>query len=1364
MSVPVARTCTELSILGAATDDALPRPLADFRTTHAYVLLGDPGLGKTTALEVESSAHANDAQFLTARNFLLRSQDPDELRGKTLFIDGLDEVRAGKADYRTPFDEIRAMLVQLGRPKFRITCREADWLGESDRRALAYVVPNLSVLRLNPLSAQDILAILRNSLDVSRPEDFVEQAREAGLESLLKNPQTLELLVRAVRRGNGWPEGRRQVFELACRELAGESNLEHEIATRNGPAADSVIDCAGRLCVLLLLSDKTGYSLDRYPIDEEFVPRDLCGIEDRETLRAAVSSKLFRGRPVRCFRPIHRQIAEFLGSKHLARLIAAGMSPRRALALMKGGDGEVVTALRGLSAWLATHSVCVRDELIRMSPVDLGTYGDLSALSEQEKQRTVEALLAQPKSLWRAVRVLRRFSPLVTAHTEPQVLAALRSQNRDSDQQARVGFLLLLLSESQRLPGIANTIAETVRDRTWPPQVRQDALDALVRYERDSPVPDKELKSLLDEFKDEGISIANRDLCGTLLSELYPKTVRPSQVWKYFTHLGGDGSWGRYFSFWRRHLVARSTDDDIAELLDTLAAALGRLRPTICALRLWDLPLELLRRGLHVNGERLDIDRGSAWLGACVSAAERREARPSEALRDVRAWLEHHPSFQKQVILDRLVACKETDRIGPVDFNNRRKLLGSRLPADFGQWCLEQAVRLADSKPEVAKHLFQEAWGASVTPGEEEALSTATIREQVRGHAPLEDLLEQLQTPTPARQERASWDQQQEAPVAGQEPMPKGLLESVRLHRRDLLHNRAPPYLLNQLALVYFGEHPDAPAGSRGAAEIARVLRDPAAVHAAMHGLRRSVKHADLPSSQEVIRLAKNQTEHYISLPLLAALEEAPDDVVVALPESTSRTCVACLHCWEPEFMATGSSNLAWYEQLLDHRPKIVWDVAAKCAAGLLRERSAVPERFWELVTSAGGESNARDAVLRLMRTLPTRCTARQIEVLDGLIWTGLKSAWRSNMSAVVKGRLSRSGMDAGQRVRWLGLGLILDPDTYRDDLAAAITGREPLTRHLARFLVHGGDRWYGETNLWHYALEDLSASDLALIIRLLGRFFPPREPSVFITASAFVDHLIQHLESIPLDVATTSLESLSHDPQLSGWKDRLSRARTRQRTVRRDAEFRHPELQQVCNTLGSGLPANVGDFAALLVDKFRALSDRIRTSNSNEWRQYWNEGKHGKPVKPKVEAACRDALLTALRPLLPESVTAEPECQMVNQTRSDLVIQAGEFKIPVETKKNSHRHLWSAPERQLIAKYTREPTTGGYGIYLVFWFGKDYQRARGDGAKPADPAELESLLRHSLPEEAANKIEIVVIDASRPASSPDVESRDSKS
>ena len=30
----------------------------------------------------------------------------------------------------------------------------------------------------------------------------------------------------------------------------------------------------------------------------------------------------------------------------------------------------------------------------------------------------------------------------------------------------------------------------------------------------------------------------------------------------------------------------------------------------------------------------------------------------------------------------------------------------------------------------------------------------------------------------------------------------------------------------------------------------------------------------------------------------------------------------------------------------------------------------------------------------------------------------------------------------------------------------------------------------------------------------------------------------------------------------------------------------------------------------------------------------------------------------------------------------------------------------------QLIAQYTIDPNTDGYGIYLVFWFGKEYTQA----------------------------------------------------
>ena len=53
----VPRTCTEIPPPGAAQDrQPEPRPLAAFRSAPAYVLLGDPGAGKTTAFEAESEA------------------------------------------------------------------------------------------------------------------------------------------------------------------------------------------------------------------------------------------------------------------------------------------------------------------------------------------------------------------------------------------------------------------------------------------------------------------------------------------------------------------------------------------------------------------------------------------------------------------------------------------------------------------------------------------------------------------------------------------------------------------------------------------------------------------------------------------------------------------------------------------------------------------------------------------------------------------------------------------------------------------------------------------------------------------------------------------------------------------------------------------------------------------------------------------------------------------------------------------------------------------------------------------------------------------------------------------------------------
>ena len=164
MSCIVPRTCTEVRQTDREHgEDVRSRPLSVFRSVPAYVLLGDPGSGKTTSFDAESTALGDEACLVSARDFL--AFDPDahpEWRGRTLFIDGLDEVRAWSADARTPFDALRGRLDTLGRPRFRLSCREADWLGTNDRINLAKLSPDadMTVLRLDPLAEDDSERIL----------------------------------------------------------------------------------------------------------------------------------------------------------------------------------------------------------------------------------------------------------------------------------------------------------------------------------------------------------------------------------------------------------------------------------------------------------------------------------------------------------------------------------------------------------------------------------------------------------------------------------------------------------------------------------------------------------------------------------------------------------------------------------------------------------------------------------------------------------------------------------------------------------------------------------------------------------------------------------------------------------------------------------------------------------------------------------------------------------------------------------------------------------------------------------------------------------------------------------------------------
>ena len=876
MSIIVPRTCTEISAGDADQQREKKSPLKAFRDVPAYVLLGDPGAGKTTAFEAECGALGEKACLITARDFLtFDPQSRPEWRGKTLFIDGLDEIRVGADDARTPFDQIRGRLDELGKPHFRLSCREADWLGANDRKRIESVSPDskVTVLRLNPLADSDIADILNDRSDIGDAQVFMAAAKDRGVEGLLTNPQTLKMLADVVAQGGGWPKSRKETFEMACGQMVREHNEEHEAAQESNspPTPAQLLDAAGRLCAVQLISGAAGYTNTlRGQPSEGYPTLDQCGYDSPEMLRPALATKLFKGASNNRFTPVHRHIAEFLGARYLAKVIKSELPAQRVIALIVGEDGTVVTEMRGLSAWLAAHSEDARADLIGRDPIGVGLYGDIREFSTDEKRALLESLNREGIRLESVWRTAAAFGALATSDMESVLRAILTDFRRDQDHQRLIGFVLVVLQEGEPLPSLSEVLLEIVRDDTWWPDFNYVALDAFIHNYPDSADKTSLLKALLADIHTGSLSDTDNQLLGTLLAQLYPHDLPPSEVWDYLSGTGNRLSFRRYYLFWQASLVGKSSDEQVAELLDALVERLPALRPALRSHPSRYLPIRLLARGLKAHGDQIDKERLYNWLDVVESpGVDGSWDSDKKAVSEIRSWLEQRPDVQKAVFLEGLSRCPESDEFWWHAANVQKCLYNASQPPDFGLWCLKQAVSLTDTKPLVAKFLLEWAVGAHTDPRSNEGLSLKVLQEHTERNEALKLYLAKLLAPPSISPREQEWQKQERTFTEEQKQREEQWLEYVRSNEAALRENRAAPDLLHQLALIYFGSDDD------GRKAIEEEFRgDHGLIDAALKGLRGTVDREDVPDIEEILALIKKNRSHYLRWPFLAGLAE----------------------------------------------------------------------------------------------------------------------------------------------------------------------------------------------------------------------------------------------------------------------------------------------------------------------------------------------------------------------------------------------------------------------------------------------------------------------------------------------------------
>ena len=934
MTYLAPRTC---AMIGEADSRDGPenasRPLEYFRETAAYVLLGAPGAGKTEAFKLE--AERSGGCYVTARDFIT-FDDKSEWRGTTLFIDGLDEARAGSTDGRTPFDRIRAKLDRLGRPTFRLSCREADWFGATDKDCLQTVSRDgkVTVLHLNPISENYIREILRRNYGIVDTDGFVASARVRGIDALLANPQSLQMLAKAVTADGIWPGTRLKTFDLACRTLLREFNQTHEIAKQDRFDIPHLMDAAGRLCAMQLLTGGAGYTGYGGDSDRDYPGLETIPSEDRGILRHALATRVFEW-PDECRAvPVHRQIAEFLGARYLAGLIGDGLPVGRVLALMTGHDGVVVSELRGLAALLAAHCKSSRKEIIARDPLGTVLYGDVREFSTDEKRKVLECLKLEAKrNPWfvRTIEMDSRLGDIVTPDMEAHFREILADPARDDARQSFVLIVVEMLVHGQALPKLADLKMEVLTDEAWWPRIKHSAVKAFIRHRGCNGKAFAELKELTADVYADRVPDPEDDLLGCLLTTLYPRALSAQEVLKFLRIPKRPGHCHKYEYFWAGPLLNKSTPLQLAQILDdlvvrydTLRVELEKYEPGSSVLYLLELPRILLRRFLETSQEEPDTKRLFDWMGLASDPELQTSEVDAEFLR---SWLNSHPAILKEIIKLGVEHCTDSEDFGHCMYGVENRFFGVK-PPDYDQWCLEQAVVASDRT--TASYFLAEALDAE--SGEKQ--QRRTVEKRIAGHAILESMYREIQKEKEERERpRVSYEQVRKEREAQKNQRQRERHGHFKPHEAALRENGAPPPLLHTLAQAYSGGFVDV----RGDTPRSRLENlfgdDDDLIAAVLEGFRGAIGRSDVPTEAEILDLSTRNRTHYLALPIMVGLEEAARAVPVGelFPDEKRMRLALAIHYTAPTPLgAERPPN--WFPPLLASRPDAVADVLIRTA------------------------------------------------------------------------------------------------------------------------------------------------------------------------------------------------------------------------------------------------------------------------------------------------------------------------------------------------------------------------------------------------------------------------------------------------
>jgi hypothetical protein len=1295
------------------------------------VLLGEPGLGKSTILDRE--ARAAGATRITVRHLLSRGPPAGE---NSLFLDALDEFRSDGSN-----DKIYALadaIEKAGSGRWWLTCRAEDWRKLGDLEVLKDVTVGrpITVAHLQSLDQLEQIAALR-SFGEADPEAFLETARRLGAEGFLVSPLSLRLLHRAVGKGSAWPKTRFELFDRATLDLAGEHNPARRTAITR-PAPVTLREAAARTFLIQLASGAHGvWRSNVEPEGKGLISGFDLGI-DQIVLSATLDTALFTGEG-EAFEPIHRSVAEFLAARALVDAVigspgTSALPLGRALALITTDDGGPPTEFRGLFGWFVVH-LAERGRtadalaLTRSEPVTVLAYGDAAALPTDCRRALFEGL--DSKDPWFGFsQGSAMVGSLAGEDLADLFTAVIDGASSGTDKLSTV---LEALTVGSPVVSLRPKLRAICFDEQRSEGMRRRALDA---YLNGSTNLTTEQRSILDGLTALAPSNDNGALKAHLIAQMAGDNVTVADLKSLIIDAASVPRRNRLISLYgvcrwfernpKSELLNSRVRDWLpappAHGVSPLISLEGFFDSVVATLIAFEQPSPTRLQAMLKNSE---VQRSARFRDATTAA--------------VATWLAAGPERPIEFLAAIVASTVEPNRVGKILVQFHALALHLITPS------LIRAIIARAEVPTDDRVLWFELASALVWRVDDQGDIFWEVVNALRAHPDVASLADRMVC---EEIEQWRWEEAARRKERNAEAL-VAIASNVAtmLPELDRIRSGVATGWLNWGAEKYLYPHDLDPEVVKGLDRVARLSNASIAEAMAMGWTNLATAGTEKLTPAKLGVLEAQSGRNAAEYPMIAGIIHQRslgiDPINAPLPVAIAviRNSHIVMDTQERDAV-TG-----WALDQLCTQPATArialtdfWLAAINAGSSWLNYMHDVAERCPAIVASILPD------LLGKRPNMPT-------EALGTTLQFAVRLLDRSTLLGLAKRALRRKMLGSDQRARWYATAFRLDPLSYGDQLAAALPdeGRRLFLELAER--TEGRTAFDGlpeeATIVRDGALVELIACDLSPGDRWGDHNYGPSQRLRGIATAA-----ISRLATSPAIAASDTLERLLGNPALVSWQPRLRHSIAEQIRVRRDHGFRNPTPGAVLSALAGGPPVNASDLRAIVLGELGRIERALQTSASSSWRRYWNLDGYSRPIDPRNENECRSQVLDLLEVAMQHYcvIAAIPEGQRVNDTRSDmLVLGYAGSNLPVEAKRHYNDELWTAPVDQL-EPYTRAPGASGFGIYLVFWFGGRFSPpTRPDGKTPASADALSALLHCDLPEALRARLTVMVFDVSVP-------------